>query len=120
MGRELRRVSMDFDYPLNQVWYGYYFQFSICIGEGDDMKCEECREMARVKNIPMTTYKCPDFDKYLGEPLGKLKELLSPPVGEGYQLWATTAGDAPISPVFGTLDELCEWCEKKCNCFCRY
>lgn len=24
MGRELKRVPLDFDYPLHKVWYGYF------------------------------------------------------------------------------------------------
>ena len=55
MGRSLKRVPMDFDYPLNKI-------------------CE-------------------------------------PPKGEGYQLWETTSEGSPISPVFETLDKLCEWSE---------
>ena len=34
-----------------------------------------------------------------------------PPVGEGYQLWTTTSEGAPLTPVFKTLEELCEYCE---------
>jgi len=32
-----------------------------------------------------------------------------PPKGEGYQCWETTSEGSPISPVFKTFDELCEW-----------
>jgi hypothetical protein len=32
-----------------------------------------------------------------------------PPTGDGFQLWETTSGGSPISPVFATLDALCEW-----------
>jgi hypothetical protein len=34
-----------------------------------------------------------------------------PPTGDGYQLWQTTSEGSPISPVFPTLDALCEWAE---------
>lgn len=37
----------------------------------------------------------------------------SPPAGEGYQLWSTTTEGHPMTPVFKTLDELCEYCEKE-------
>lgn len=37
---------------------------------------------------------------------------IEPPIGTGYQLWETTTEGSPISPVFDTLDALCEWCEK--------
>lgn len=35
----------------------------------------------------------------------------NPLKGVGYQLWETTSEGSPISPVFKTLEELCEWCE---------
>lgn len=34
---------------------------------------------------------------------------IEPPTGDGYQLWETTSEGSPTSPVFATLDELCEW-----------
>jgi hypothetical protein len=34
-----------------------------------------------------------------------------PPTGEGYQLWETTSEGSPVSPVFASLDALCEWAE---------
>jgi len=40
-----------------------------------------------------------------------------PPTGDGFQLWTTTNEGAPISPVFGTLDELCGWCEPNATTF---
>ena len=110
MGRELKRVPLDFDYMKNRVWYGYYLSLSTCIG-GNGEHCEQCKKMAQVKNIPMTDYGCPDWDNFLEEPIKKLKELLEVPKGEGFQLWETTSEGSPISPVFETLDELCEWCE---------
>lgn len=42
-----------------------------------------------------------------------------PPVGEGYQLWSTTS-DSPKSPVFKSLEELCEWCENNATTFGYY
>jgi len=32
-----------------------------------------------------------------------------PPLGNGFQLWETTSEGSPMSPVFESLDELCEW-----------
>lgn len=122
MGRELRRVPMDFDYPLNKVWYGHFIDsISTCasVGEhtGENSYCEQCREMARAKGIHITYYDCPDFETYLAEPIKKLRELLAPPKGEGYQLWETTTEGSPVSPVFATLDELCAWCETNATVF---
>lgn len=40
-----------------------------------------------------------------------------PPEGSGYQLWETTSEGSPISPVFETLDELCEYAASECSTF---
>lgn len=117
MGRELKRVPMNFNYPAHKVWYGFYLGVSTCMSGAKNKHCEQCRKMAEIKGMPMTSCNCPDFDKYLEEPLLKLNELLAPPVGEGYQLWETTSEGSPVSPVFATLDELCEWCEKYATTF---
>lgn len=42
---------------------------------------------------------------------------IEPPKGEGYQLWETTTEGSPTSPVFKTLDELCEWAEDNATTF---
>jgi len=46
--------------------------------------------------------------------------FLEPPKGEGYQLWETTSEGTPQSPVFKTLDELCEWCADNATTFADY
>lgn len=43
-----------------------------------------------------------------------------PPTGDGYQLWETTSEGSPVSPVFGTLRELCVWCENNATTFGGY
>jgi len=40
-----------------------------------------------------------------------------PPAGEGYQLWKTTSEGSPASPVFETLEALCEWAEVNATTF---
>ena len=121
MGRELKRVPMDFDYPLHEVWYGFFIDcISTCVTTDDYPKCEQCRKMASIKDIPMTDYGCPNFAKYLEEPMKKMRELLAPPKGNGYQLWEATSQGSPVSPVFATLDELCEWCEKNATTFAHF
>jgi hypothetical protein len=44
-------------------------------------------------------------------------ERVDPPVGEGYQMWENTSEGSPQSPVFETLDELCEWCSENASIF---
>lgn len=40
-----------------------------------------------------------------------------PPIGEGFQLWETTSEGSPISPVFASMSELCEWCSSNATTF---
>lgn len=73
MGRTLKRVPMDFDWPLGEVWKGYLHSDH--------------------------------------------KQTFAPPAGEGFQLWETTTEGSPVSPVFETLDGLCDWCEENATVF---
>lgn len=57
-------------------------------------------------------------DKY--EKMWESWERIEPPKGEGFQLWETTSEGSPSSPVFKTLDELCEWCEKNATTFASF
>lgn len=118
MGRELRRVPMDFDYPLNYIWQGFLIQESLstCVAQ-DKRYCNECRKFAEIKGIPLDAEGCPCFGDYLAEPIKKIKELLAPPAGEGYQLWENTSEGSPMSPVFSTLEDLCAWCEENATVF---
>lgn len=122
MGRELRRVPMDFEYPIHKVWYGYFMDYipNTCMSTDKRDYCEQCREFAKIKEIEISSYGCPNFDKYFSEISDKLKELCAPPFGDGYQLWETTSEGSPVSPVFKTLDELCEWCEDNATTFAEY
>lgn len=112
MGRELKRVPMDFDWPRGVIWPGY--MGSICsaihraVGKtysGDI--CELCHLYCKHINKEMDKYKeCPKNDRGNG-----------PPAGDGYQLWETTSEGSPQSPVFETLEKLCEWCSKNATTF---
>jgi len=63
--RELKRVPLDFNWPINEVWYGYL-----------------------------------------------IKHRKNPPKGDGYQCWETTSEGSPISPVFDSIEKLCDWLPK--------
>ena len=121
MQRELKRVPLDFDYPLNTVWQGYMIRHSLrlCASEGEEI-CRRCRKMAELKGIPMTHYGCPDTEEYFSEALSKLDELCEPPKGDGYQLWETVSEGGPVSPVFRTLEELSDWCAINVPAFANY
>lgn len=106
MGRMLKRVPLDFDYPLNNVWYGYLLKPKICLRNEENDCCDSCKKFAAIKNIPFSSWGCPDFKNILENFMSQFE----PPAGEGYQLWETTSEGSPISPVFETLSELSEWC----------
>lgn len=65
------------------------YECVICKGDGEDWKSEEAKK----------EYK--EWTEY------------DPPEGKGFQLWNTTTEGHPMSPVFKTLDELCEYLEKE-------
>lgn len=125
MGRELKRVPLDFDYPLGKVWEGY------------------CPSLEKFKSIKGITKQVPEILKYQGNVCNEcdkkfnncsesarycvwhnedLKKIwyYDVPKGEGYQLWETTTEGSPKSPVFKMLDELCEWCEENANTFAEF
>ena len=121
MGRTLKRVPMDFNYPLNKVWYGYYMNYiTTCHSGKDNNHCEQCKRMAEIKGVVLEDLGCPNWDEYFKEVNEKLHDLCEPPKGEGYQLWETTTEGSPVSPVFATLDELCKWCERYATTFGSY
>jgi hypothetical protein len=43
-----------------------------------------------------------------------------PPTGEGYQIWETCSEGSPITPVFASLDELCQWAETNAHTFAHF
>lgn len=43
-----------------------------------------------------------------------------PPAGPGYQLWETCTEGSPISPVFGTPEELASWCALHATVFADF
>ena len=100
MSRVLKRVPLDFDWPLNKVWYGYFI--NQCAYPYAD--CDDCKHYARLKGLKFKDHGCPDFG-------------FDPPSGDGYQLWETTSEGSPISPVFETLEELAKWCEDGATIF---
>ena len=65
--------------------------------------CENCEKFAKLVGLKIKN-DCPRLP-------------FDPPKGKGYQLWETTSEGSPTSPVFRTLDELCEWCEKNATTF---
>ncbi len=198
MGRMLKRVPLDFNWPMNVVWKGYISPYretkcDVCEGSGlnketkklsDDwytrtdgeegwmyhLEQEEIQALINKKRLKhfldnnkgviptadkfnewarksvfaydninrvicvesrakrLGVYGKCEFcngkggyfcdDKY--EELADYWETIEPPKGEGYQLWGNCSEGSPISPVFESLDNLCEWAEKNATTFANF
>ena len=77
MGRELKRVALDFQWPENQVWQGYLNPHYAKLHDSPEDEQEADSRIA-----------------------------VEPPAGDGYQIWETVSEGSPISPVFATPEEL--------------
>lgn len=118
MGRELKRVSLDFAWPLKKVWAGYlnpYAAFQI-----DCTECECLKARCDREDVPVECPKCKGEDLWASDGARQLYEAwrcIDPPSGPGFQLWETTSKGSPISPVFETLDALCTYAATNCSTF---
>ena len=91
MGREIKRVALDFDFENKGTWPGYvgYSAFcNTCTSKVPDAKypneCDACQDVVR----------CPYY--------------YDPPAGEGWQVWENVSEGSPVSPVFATKEALIE------------
>jgi hypothetical protein len=103
MGREVKRVQLDFDWPLKKVWPGYMGgicedDMIYCLGKDvpHEKRCEECRHAARLAGIKIQSFGCPNWKH-------------DPLPGDGWQMWETTSEGSPISPVFDSPENLARW-----------
>ena len=105
MGREVKRVPLDFDWPVGKVWPPYMggicteeVRYAIHAPEDSDCEaiCEACRHAAKLAGIRQKTTRCPDWK-------------IHPPAGDGWQLWETVSEGSPITPVFTSAEELASW-----------
>jgi hypothetical protein len=90
MGREVKRVPMDFNWPMKERWFGYVLPpvfCQLCDGTG--------------KNGTAYCHCC--------EGEGKVWPKVEIPAGDGWQMWETCSEGSPISPVFTTPEELAHW-----------
>jgi len=76
-----------------------------CAREGVPHECEVCHGK-------VTQWPSPEIERLCDEWTRE-----EPPAGDGYQLWETTSEGSPVSPVFASLDELCEWCADNATTF---
>ncbi len=113
MGREVKLMPMDFNWPMHQVWWGFLLpgvRCPSCEGTGKrpngkavdrwgghSIYCDVCEGDGKCHpRVPIPEWK-PD------------KPGESPPKGIGYQMWENTSEGSPISPVMATPGELARW-----------
>lgn len=77
--------------------------------------------MSRVLRRVPFTFKWPRNKVYyvISKVSGK-RTHPKPPRGAGFQLWENCSEGSPISPIFKTLDELCEWAEEHATTFADF
>lgn len=108
MGKEVRRVHIDFDWfethpepkggSWSETWKGYLIDLEIvcylCDGKGVNSKNKKCPLCYGTKSV---------------------SPVVEPPKGwdykktNGYQIWQTVSEGSPISPVFLKPEELAKW-----------
>lgn len=109
MGREVRRVPLDFDWPINMIWPGFMAgvhddDYAYCLGKKpDDASYDELKEMSS------------HFARLIGKENAWPDCRIPLPEGEGWQLWETVTEGSAVSPVFGTPEELAEWLSTEGN-----
>lgn len=122
MGRVLKRVPLDFDYPLGREWEGYCPPIDVF----QELFGEKYPFLYDYKNNGQICSKCEANAGDCSEGAdycfwhnsdNRKKWFKEVPSGAGYQLWETTTNGSPVSPVFTTLNELCEWCEDNATIF---
>lgn len=106
MGREIKRVQLDFDWPIGKGWPPYMGgicsdDVKSCMGLKNptdlDVTCGHCKHAAKLAGVEAVTLgRCP---KWVHDPLP----------GDCYQLWETVSEGSPVSPVFATPEELADW-----------
>ena len=106
MGRELKRVPLDFDWPLHKIWPGFdnpYYPSGECeqchgSGDIDGAECPHCEGDGQ-------SWKCDAIQALYKA----TRDGGEPPTGDGYQVWENVSEGSPISPVFATSEEIVQW-----------
>lgn len=106
MGREVKRVHIDFDWfekkskpnedsGWAETWYGYVLEpikCMLCDGSGKNLKGKECPGCYDGKVYPRVEIPTTWDEKKMG-----------------YQMWQDVSEGSPISPVFKKPEQLAKW-----------
>lgn len=132
MGRTVRRVALDFEWPLGKVWPGCLnpYPWEECPECGGSGYSEEWRKKAKEQHLSHhsrdmerfgISRHCPRCGGYgdvfeSEEACDRFRNWTKeyPSTGEGWQMWETTSEGSPISPVFASPEELAEWLATNC------
>ena len=108
MGKQVKRVPANFDWPRNRPWWGYELpevMCQCCVGIGGivQLLTPEILLRGEIRKIE-DRERCPTCD---GK--GRIRPIIEIPEGTGYQLWDTAFGWRPLSPVFRSAEKLATW-----------
>ena len=114
MGRELKRVPLDFEWPIGEIWEGFcpsIEKFQKLFGDKFPVLYEYNHAREICGKCEDNFGACSESADYCfwHNPKNKKKWHKEIPVGKGYQLWENTTEGSPMSPVFETLEQLCEY-----------
>jgi hypothetical protein len=112
MGKQVRRVPINFDWPVNKIWWGYELPEVTCqtcagMGSSVQLLTPDLIQKGEIQHIH-DRERCPTCD---GK--GRIRPNIEIPKGTGYQLWDTAHNWSPVSPVFPTPEQLASWLTEK-------
>lgn len=105
MGRDLRRMPMNFDWPIDRgPWWGLVLEPIECQRcQGGSEDCADCEGEGHV----YPRVEPPGFEASLNEGEEDARDDGDYPYG--WQVWENVSEGSPISPVCATARELAEW-----------
>lgn len=80
MGREVKRVALDFKWPMSKIWDGFLAPEPPAGLSGDERDAW--------------------YDNFVPT---------EPPAGDGWQVWETVSEGSPVTPVFATDEDLAHY-----------
>ena len=112
MGKQVKRVPINFDWPMNKIWWGY---------ELPEVVCQTCAGMGRSIQLLSVDLILKGEIQRIHDPercstcdgKGRIRQIIEIPRGTGYQLWDTAFDWRPQSPVYKIPEELASWLAEK-------